>query len=243
MKLGLLLLLSVAASAQEPRFQARAHEVLVPVSVMQKGDKPVESLTAKDFTVLSDGQPQAIRMIPVDSEPLPIHAVFVLETDSSSQPALAKIKKTASLISMYIANDMGTGMPSLTAVVTAADEVRVVQDFSANPDWLQNTFEKLSAEGGAARLIDGVNAACDLLAQRKEAARRVIVLIGASHDSDSKAQLQGCGGESAEGRRDHLHRFVFPFRDCVHPKSLRYARPRLTSLGSTTRVLAEASIC
>jgi VWFA-related protein len=156
----------------------------------KKGDKPVESLTAKDFIVLSDGQPQTIRMIPLDSEPLPVHAVFVLQTDGSSQPALAKIKKTGSLVSMYIANDMGTGIPSLTAVVTVTDEVRVVQAFSANPDWLQNTFDKISAGGGAARLIDGVNAACDLLAQRKESARQVIVLIGESRDSESKAHFQ-----------------------------------------------------
>ncbi len=91
---------------------------MVPVSVMTKLGKPVENLNAEDFLVLSDGKPQALRMISRDSVALPVHAVMVLQTDESSQPALAKIKKTASLISTYLSNDMGIGTPSLAAVIS-----------------------------------------------------------------------------------------------------------------------------
>jgi VWFA-related protein len=189
MKWGVLFLLISGACAQEPRFNARVHEVIVPVSVMKKSGKPVENLVSDDFLVLNDGKPQVARLISQDSEPLPIHGVIVLQIDSGSQPALAKIKKTASIISSYITNDMETGSPSLAAVVTVADEVRIAQDFTSDPNKLEDTFAKVSASGGAARLLDGVSLACDLLTARREAARRVIVLISESRDFQSKTHF------------------------------------------------------
>ncbi len=138
---------------------------------------------------MNDGKPQAVRMISRDSDPLPVYAVVVLQTDESSEPALAKIKKTASLVSTYISNDMGIGTPSLVAVVTVDDELRVTQDFTADPDILNDAFAKISATGDGARLIDGISLACDLLAARKEAARRVIVLISGSRDLQSNAHF------------------------------------------------------
>jgi VWFA-related protein len=156
---------------------------------MTKGGKPVEDLIAKDFIVLSDGEPQTVRMISRDSEILPVYAVIVLQTDGSSEPALAKIKKTASLVSGYISNDMGIGTPSLAAVVTVSDKVKVEQDFTADPDAMANAFARIAPKGDGARLIDGVSLACDLLAARKKAARRVIVLISERHDQGSKARF------------------------------------------------------
>ncbi len=186
---ALVLTVTAAAWAQEPRFQTKAHEVLVPVSVTMKSGKPVEGLTADDFIVRSDGKVQAVRMISHDSSALPIYAVLVLQTNDGSEPALAKIKKTASVISSYITNDMETGAPSQAAVITVSDDVRIAQNFTADPDTLDDVFAKLSARGDAGRLLDGVSLACDMLAAKKESARRVIVLIGESRDRQSKANF------------------------------------------------------
>jgi Ca-activated chloride channel homolog len=189
MKGGLVLLFTAAVWAQEPTFKTRAREVVVPVSVMTKTGKPVEDLHVEDFQVLNDGKPQLVRMVSSDSSPLPIYAVIVLQLDNGSAPALAKIKKTASLISGYITNDMGIGRSSLAAVVTVADEVRLAQNFTADPDILGDTFAKLSATGNSSRVIDGVSLACDLLAARNSAARRLIVLISESRDVESRAHF------------------------------------------------------
>lgn len=186
---ALVLTVTAAAWAQEPRFQTKAHEVLVPVSVTMKSGKPVENLTADDFIVLSDGKPQAVRMISHDSSALPIYAVLVLQTNDGSEPALAKIKKTASIISSYITNDMQIGPPSQAAVITVSDDVRIAQNFTADPDTLDDVFAKLSARGDAGRLLDGVSLGCDMLAAKKKSARRVIVLIGESRDRQSKANF------------------------------------------------------
>ena len=186
MRWGALLLFAGASLAQEPRFQTRAHEVVVPVSVTTKRGKPAENLAANDFVVLNDGKRQAVRMVSRDSDGLPIHAVIVLQANDGAEAALAKIKKTASVISSYITNDMETGRRSLAAVVTVSDDVRVVQDFTANPDTLGDVFEKIRAAGNSGRLLDGVNLACDMLAAKKESARRIVVLISESRDRESK---------------------------------------------------------
>jgi VWFA-related protein len=192
MKWGVVLLLIAAVGlGQEPRFGARINEVLVPVSVTTKAGKPVENLTAGDFTVLNDGVAQRVRLIsPADAVPLPIDTVIVLQADAGSEPALAKVKKTASVVSSYITNDMGMGAPSLAAVVTTGEELHVVQNFAGDASALGDTFLKLSATGADSnRVVDGVNLACDLLAGRKETARRLVVLISESRDLHSKAHF------------------------------------------------------
>ena len=166
------------------------HEVVVPVSVTTNAGKPVENLVASDFIVLNDGEAQTVRMLSRDSDALPIHAVIVLEANDASGAALAKIKKVASIISTYITNDMELGAPSLAAVVTASDEVQTVQDFTAQSEILNDVFTKLRGAGAAGRLLDGVSLACDMLVARKEATRKVIVLISESRDRQSKALIQ-----------------------------------------------------
>lgn len=189
MKGWLCLLFIGTVLGQEPTFKSRTREVIIPVSVMTKAGKPVEDLNASDFVVLNDGRRQAAQLVVDDSEPLPIYAVIVLQLDSGSAPAFAKIKKTAAIISGYITNDMDIGQPSMAAVVTAADDVKVTQNFTADPNILDDTFNKLSASGDSSRLIDAVNLGCDLLAARKTASRRVIVLISGSRDSGSRAHF------------------------------------------------------
>jgi VWFA-related protein len=180
---------SAAVAQHDPQFRTHSHEVVVPVSVTTKGGRPVESLDAADFLVRNDGALQTVRMIARDGDALPVYAVLVVQTNDGSQAALAKIKKTASVVSTYITNEMGTGAPSLAALVTVSDDVRIAEDFTADPDTLHDAFRKLSAKGDSGRLLDGVNLACDLLASKTEAARRVVVLIGESRDRQSRARF------------------------------------------------------
>lgn len=183
------MLLGEVMQAQDPSFKTKTREVIVPVSVLTKAGKPVEGLAEEDFKLLDDGRPQSVHMLSSDASPLPINAVIVVQVDGDSAPAIAKIKKTASLISGYITNDMGLRQPSQAAVVTVADEVKLAENFTADPDRLKAAFAGVSTTGSSSRLIDGVSLACDLLAATNPAARRVIVLISESRDAGSKSHF------------------------------------------------------
>lgn len=192
MLLGKTLAGLLAASigyAQNTQFRAHSREVIVPVSVVSHGRKRVEGLSAQDFVVLSDGAPQPVRLVSREADPLPIYAVLVLQTGDAGEAAIAKIKKTASIVSEYITNDMGTGVPSQAAIVSASDIARLAQDFTADPDRLSDVFAKLQASGDADHILDGVDLACDLLAHKSRSSRRIIVLISEPRDRGSKAKF------------------------------------------------------
>lgn len=188
-RLTLLLLAGAAWAQQNQPFRTRAHEVVVPVSVTTRRGMAVESLTAADFSVLNDGKPQSVRLLSQDSDGLPIYAVFVLQTNGGAEAALAKIKKTASVISTYITNDMGTGRPSYAALVSVSDDVSITQDFTSDADTLHDVFAKLAAKGDSGRLLDGINLACEMLAAKTQAARRIVVLVSESRDRQSKTHF------------------------------------------------------
>ncbi|HUI77470.1 MAG TPA: VWA domain-containing protein [Bryobacteraceae bacterium] len=83
---------ALAASAQQigqnaqvpstgtPTFQANTQLVVETVSVKDKSGKPVEGLTAKDFTVVEDGMPQTIRIFEYQKLPEPVLASSTVET-------------------------------------------------------------------------------------------------------------------------------------------------------------------
>lgn len=178
------------ALPQQPQFQGRSNEVLVPVSVVTKDGKPVDHLRAEDFVVLSGGVPEKVNLISsLESFPLPVHAVIVVQADEDSDAALAKIKKTGSLVSGYITNQIDSPAPSLTALITANNGIKVVQDFTRDPDVVNDAFRKLKGTGNSYRLLDAVSEACDLLSATTEPARNVVVVISGTKDLGSKAHF------------------------------------------------------
>src|SRR2546425_5257678 len=86
-----LLLLAVAASAQEYKIRAKVDLVEVPVTVKGSSDKLITGLTKDDFIVLENGRPQIIANFTID--PVPLSAAVVIDTGLTSG-SLSKVQKT-----------------------------------------------------------------------------------------------------------------------------------------------------
>jgi VWFA-related protein len=96
---------------------------------------------------------------------------------------LLKVKKTAALL------DNVTGQGGEVAIVTASGNVQTRLQFTSKWEPIQEAFEKLSAsEGAAGRVLDGVDSAIDLLAQRPQGDRRLILVLSEARDRGSKAK-------------------------------------------------------
>jgi VWFA-related protein len=129
-----ILLIAVAASAQDYKIRAKVDLVVVPVTVKGSGDKLITGLSLKDFVVLEDGRTQIVTNFTAD--PVPLSAAVVIDTGLSSG-SLSKIQKT---------------FPALAGAFSEFDEVAVyrydkfvakVLDFSQNTERIQAAMNTL----------------------------------------------------------------------------------------------------
>lgn len=174
--------------AQDPQstatFRVTAPLVLVPVTVTDASSgKTIDGLTEADFTLLDGGKPQRHSLEYTLS---PISLVLVIEASARSGPVLKKVQKIGSLIQPLVLGERGAA-----AVVTFADETRVWQDFTTRAEILGNCLKKVEPQGSGVRLHDAMAKAVDMLAARKDnARRRVIIVVSESKDHGSKTRLE-----------------------------------------------------
>jgi len=182
-----LTMLPQASSAQEPTFRTSAPVVLVPVTVMDRKGKLVEGLTPDDFVLVSDGKAKAFHMDSAESVSAPLAIVIAVQTNDLSREANLKVRKVGSMIQPLITGDKGRA-----AVVGYGETPVLLADFTRDPTVIQAAFERTAASqgGNAARQIDAVAYAAQLLAQRPQGERKILILVGERKDRGSATKLE-----------------------------------------------------
>lgn len=185
-KLALFLATAALLRAQEPAIRTTVPLVVAPASVSDRHGKPISGLDAQHFELLDDGHSVHVRLsITDDGELPPIAAVIAVQTSDTSQSALLKIRKTGSLAANAIAGEGGE-----TAVLAFANDVQLLQNFTADENAVAHAFDNLhSSDTGEGRMIDALASAFDLLTLRPGARRALVVLISESKDRGSKTKL------------------------------------------------------
>ncbi len=166
-------------------FRSTIRYVLVPTSVLDPdGHGYVNGLGAADFEVFDNDKPQKVI---AEYTQLPLSMVLVVQANSEIEPMLPKLRRSALLLHGLVTGDNGD-----VAVLAFDHRLQKLQDFTKNPDKLDDAMQKLNAGSSSARLIDAVWEADHMLMQHdpRNTRRRVILLLSRNVDKGSEGHLQ-----------------------------------------------------
>jgi VWFA-related protein len=159
--------------------------VLVPTSVLDPdGHGYVNGLATTDFELFDNDKPQKIN---ADFSQLPLSLVLVVQANSEIEPVLPQLKKTGILFQGLV-----TGADGDVAVLSFDHRMQHLQDFTNDPEKLDDAMQKLTAGSSSARLIDAVIEADHMLRRHdpQNRRRRVVVLLSRNIDKGSESHLQ-----------------------------------------------------
>jgi VWFA-related protein len=158
--------------------------VIVPTTVLDPdGHGYVSGLEAKDFEVYDNDKPQK-----VDAELIeqPLSVVLAIQANSDVEAFLPKLQKSAGLL-----HGLVTGVEGDVAVLAFDHRMQVLQDFTSDPDKLDNAMQHLRAGSRSSALIDAVLAGDRMLEthDRTNKRRHVLILISRDINQGSQAKM------------------------------------------------------
>lgn len=159
--------------------------VRLPISVLDKKDQPVSGLSASDFEVFEDKQPQRIESFTDEKTGVPVHIAVLMDISGSTAGKL-EFEKEAAKDFLYTVvrarKDKG-------AFATFDENINLVQDFTDKMDLLDKAVDSVKKPGTNTALWDAVWLMCDEK-MRNAPGRRVAVVITDGDDTASRARLK-----------------------------------------------------
>ncbi len=177
------------AQAEPTTVRVRVEIVDVPVTVLDKLGRPVINLTKDDFRIYEDNVQQTIKYFSREMRQ-PLRIGLILDTSNSARPALEFEKDAAS---EFVFNMLkGRSSKHQIFLQTFDATSSIIQDFTSDPEQLNEKIRTLKAGGGKA-LYDAIYFACRermLPRSPSESSRRVLVLLSDGRDVQSEHTLE-----------------------------------------------------
>jgi VWFA-related protein len=183
MRFAAALLAACAFSAvlAQPQFKTTVPLVVAPTTVTDSRGHYVDGLEERDLLLSDNNVRQAIHL---DYEIYPISLVVAIENGAEAQPVLDKLGGSGILLSQTVAGGAGE-----TAVISFSDEVRDVQDFTADPDLITRALKRMRVRSGGACSLDALMHALALLDRRPANQRHIVLLVAESRARGGQAAL------------------------------------------------------
>jgi VWFA-related protein len=157
--------------------------VMVPVLVTTKAGKVVFELTANDFLVTDNGEPQHVTLDPeTDSQPLAL--AVVVETGGAGTGHLKDYQQLDSILDALIGN-----VEHRVAVVGFDSAPHLLLPFTSNTADASRQLSNLSEGDQGAAILDAVAFAVAQLRTQPASYRRAILLLSETIDQGSKTTL------------------------------------------------------
>jgi VWFA-related protein len=162
--------------------------VNVPLTVKNKRAQPVIDLSPQDFRVYEDGVEQTITHFERETS-TPVRLGLILDTSNSARSRFSYEKEAASEFVFQILRNGGTKNQIFLQTFDATSSI--IQDFTNDPDLLNEKIQDLKTGGGKA-LYDAIYFACRekmLKSGHPEDERRVLVILSDGLDVQSQHTL------------------------------------------------------
>ncbi|MGH9407745.1 MAG: VWA domain-containing protein [Terriglobia bacterium] len=153
--------------------------VQAPVTVTDSQGNYVQDLNESDFEILDDGVPQRITRFGLATQPISL--VILVQTNQTVEPLLGQVRPLGSVFSGLFLGDKGQA-----AVVCFDSSVRVLQNFTSDPNALSQALQKIAAGGTRAILNDGLARAILMLSREPSTDRRVILVFSEGFNRGSE---------------------------------------------------------
>lgn len=168
-----------------PAIRTTVRNVLVPTTVLDPdGHGYVNGLEARDFAVYDNNK---LQKVTAEYTQQPLSVVLAVQANSDIQPLLPEIRRTGLLL-----HGLVTGSDGDLAILAFDHRLQHLQDFTADPDKLDDAMQKVTAGSSSAAVIDAVLEADAMLRHHdpRNVRRRVILLMSRNIDKGSEAHLQ-----------------------------------------------------
>lgn len=168
--------------------------VIVDATVTDKNGAFIRNLSAEDFVVYEDGQPQKVEFFEANEEAALTRAlavVFALDKSGSIKPEEIEKQREATEGFVKLVRP-----ESLFAVVTFSSDIKVLQDFTSEPQKISLAFRKIGEATGSSRIFGTIDRAVSMLKRAPRfrggrRLRRVVIVITDGYDNlDSTDQQE-----------------------------------------------------
>jgi Ca-activated chloride channel homolog len=162
------------------------NEVNLTFSVRDSRGHLRTDLTQADFELLDDHRPpERVRYFQRQTE-LPLRVALLIDSSTSINERIDFEKKAASV---FLRRILRKGIDE-ALVISFDDQVRLLHDFTTDPEALQSGIRPIHPQGDTA-LYDAITFACEKLAHvpDRKIFRRVIILISDGEDTHSRKLL------------------------------------------------------
>lgn len=175
-----------AASPQsDERVTTTVRRVRLPITVLDKKGQLVTGLSANDFQILEDKQPQQIETFFNEKESLPLYIAVLMDTSPSTAGKLKFEQESA----MNFIQTVVKVRKDRVLFATFDDQVTLRQDFTDKLDLLDKAVFAIKGAGKQTALYDAIWQFCNEK-MRNVQGRRALVVITDGEDTYSRARLQ-----------------------------------------------------
>jgi Ca-activated chloride channel family protein len=155
------------------------------VRVIDRNNRPVEGVGKNDFRVFENGAEQQIQF--VTTEEVPITYGLVVDNSGSLRNQISQVIEAGKTI----ISSNKPGDETFVVRFVSSDEIKIMQDFTADRQSLTDALEDMYVEGGQTAVVDAVYLAAEHASERRkndpveDKRRRALILVTDGEDRNS----------------------------------------------------------